>query len=90
MPKLENRCFYRQNDGVYCKNGYLVKDTVTPLENEQADLVTTEPIQIEDTMIKCPVCDEGVIISPEGREILEFMKKHLRPVVQDLIQELTQ
>lgn len=96
MSKLENRCFFRQNDGTYCKNGFLVKDhiepswTNLPSDREGFELVRTEPVQIEGTIIKCPICEEGLIITPDGKEILEFMKKHLRPVVQGLIEELTQ
>lgn len=90
MSKLENRCFFRQNDGTYCKNGFLVKDHIESSDREGFELVRTEPVQIEGTIIKCPVCDEGLIVTPDGKEILEFMKKHLRPMVQGLIQELTQ
>jgi len=93
MSKLESQCFYRQNDGVYCKGGYLVKDTVLPLEREGNYAVRTTltgPVLIEDTMIKCPCCEEGFLISSEGREILAFMKKHLRSMVQEIMEELTQ
>lgn len=55
------------------------------------DSITQQPILIEGTGVYCPVCEgKGMIPTDKGRELLSFLEKFARPLLQDILYQISE
>lgn len=75
MLQLEHPCHYRIN-GLHCQDGVL------------ADCMHIVQMMGPNEPVMCPACTgTNSLTTSEGRQLLAFVKKHLKPIVEELVQE---
>jgi len=73
---LEHPCFYRIN-GLHCHHG------------ELADCMNIVQCLGPNEPMKCPACQgTETLTTTDGEVLLAFIKKHLRPMVAELVREV--
>lgn len=88
---LVTPCFFRA-DGVMCVDGDLcysmpASKEVSPGVFQPMD--RPPRVTVEGETVTCSVCEgKGVILTPEGKQLLMFLETFARPMMRDLVDEL--